>query len=82
MHNKGNTTTKWLGNIKNILDECGLPCVWNLKDSMNAEWLVLKVKQTLKDHFIQEWQTNMVNSGKAINYRIYKTEFKLENCLV
>ena len=71
MHDKGITTTKWLGNIINILDECGLSYVWNLRDSIDVDRLVLKVKQTLKDHFIQKWHRNMDNSGKAISYRIY-----------
>ena len=82
MHDNGIHKTKWLDNIKNILDDCGLSYVWLESNSVNGEWLVLKVKQTLKDHFIQEWHRSLDTSSKASNYRLYKTEFRFEDYLV
>ena len=42
----------------------------------------IKSKTNFERPFNQEWQRKMDNSGKAINYRIYKTELKYENYLV
>ncbi len=73
--------TKWMMYIKGILDECGLSYVWN-QNKINAKWLILQVKQTLKDIFVQQWLGQLDNSNKTLNYRMYKTEFRFEKYLI
>ena len=36
------------------------------------------VKQRLLDQFVQNWQTSLSDSSKALNYRIFKTKFEFE----
>jgi hypothetical protein len=37
------------------------------------------VKLRLRDQFLQEWNSNLENSPKALNYRLYKQIFEFEN---
>jgi hypothetical protein len=36
------------------------------------------VKQRLLDQFVQNWQTSLSDSSKALNYKIFKTKFEFE----
>jgi hypothetical protein len=36
------------------------------------------VKQRLLDQFVQNWQTSLSDSSRALNYRIFKTKFEFE----
>ena len=36
------------------------------------------MKQRLIDQFVQNWQTSLSDSSKALNYRIFKTKFEFE----
>ena len=71
---------KWLDCVKGILNECGLSNIWEeaYSSNINVIWLKTKIKQTLQDQFTQKWHSEMQNSNKAINYRLYKTDFKFE----
>lgn len=71
--------SKWLVNIKAILDKCGLSYVW-LKQGMdlNVTWLKITLSNTLKDQYKQEWNETLLNSNKCLNYRIFKDVFKFE----
>jgi hypothetical protein len=39
------------------------------------------IKQRLEDHFLQNWNSLVKNSPKAVNYKTFKTEFKYEEYL-
>ena len=64
-----------LKHVKFILHESGLSFVWDAQYFVNDTWLYTIVKQNLVDQFKQKWHTNVQESPKAINYRMYK-----ENC--
>ena len=70
-------TLPWLKCVKSILDECGLSYVFNSTD-INPIWLKLVVKKTLRDQFIQQWQTTIFESHKCSNYRMFKCIFTQE----
>ena len=72
---------KWLKHFKNILDDCGMSNIWLNQNFPNDKWLKLKVKQTLIDHFIQNWRSKIRNSPKALNYRLYKHNLEFESYL-
>jgi hypothetical protein len=60
-------------NKKDILDNCGLSNVWTFQNiNFNTEWVIAYVKLRLRDHFLQEWNSNLENFPKALNYRLYK----------
>ena len=69
---------EWTGNIKNILDSCGLSNIWLYKTFQNDNWLKSKVKQTLLDKFTEERISKLQNSRKALNYRLYKDTLEYE----
>jgi hypothetical protein len=54
--------SKWLLEIKNTLYECGLNVMWEL---LNLIILVKNVKKCLSDKFIQNWNSNVMNSAKC-----------------
>ena len=44
----------------------------------NVDYLKCVIKQLLEDQFLQNWNSLVQNSPKAINYKTFKTEFKYE----
>ena len=56
----------WIEQIKGVFNSCGLSNIWAAQSYPNAKWLTASVKQKLKDQFIQEWQTEIDKSSKAI----------------
>ena len=67
----------WLKSVKSILDECGLSYVWNNQYFVSATWLYNNVKQILIDQFKQIWHSNLQNSSKALNYRMFKEKLEI-----
>ena len=51
-------------------------------DVMHVEWLKQTVLLTLTDQFKQKWNSDMFDSSKGINYRIFKKELTLEKYLM
>ena len=66
--------------IKNLLIEVGLHELWLSQDTngWNSIWFKSHVKRTLKDNFIQAWYSKIDNDSLYTSYRLYKTEFILE----
>lgn len=82
-HCKEDNVSDWLSYIKKILDEVGMSHIWITQGQYTStEWLKCKVKQTLMDQFQQAWRSNIFDSSKCCNYRIFKSKFGLENYLV
>ena len=69
----------WLSFVKQTLDECGLSYLWNDQSVVNIPWLNANLKQILTDQFKQLWLSDIQNSSKTPNCRIFKNELKLEN---
>jgi cobalamin-dependent methionine synthase I len=64
--------------LENILNETSFSNIRQTQTSKSIEWLKQSIKQTLSDQFLQDWNSSVHNSPKAFNYRIFKTDFKLE----
>jgi hypothetical protein len=45
----------------------------------NVDYLKCVIKQRLEGQFLQNWNSLVQNSPKAINYKTFKTEFKYED---
>ena len=73
-----NVNSPWIKYVHNILDKCGLSYLWYYHDVMHVEWLKQTVLLTLIDQFKQKWNSDMFDSSKGINYRIFKKELTLE----
>lgn len=73
----------WFSNVKSILDACGLSYIWQSQYFPGSKYALLNLVETsLKDQYRQNWNSDIVSSSKCINYRIYKSEFRLENCYI
>ena len=69
--------TKWLTNIKRILDNSGLPYLWN-SEGMNTKRIKSLITQRMKDSQIQEWNANLRDNRLCINYRMFKRTYEPE----
>ena len=76
---KHNTAVPWINNIKQIFDNCGFSYIWNTHYFTNSSWLNISTKQNLIDQFRQKWHATLQTSPKALNYRLYKEIFEIEN---
>jgi hypothetical protein len=82
-YSNNTNVSKWLLFTKNILDNVGLGNVWlDQGQSVSKEWLKLKLKQVLLDQYIQKWESDVHESSKCLNYRIFKTSFGHESYLI
>ena len=52
--------------------------IWLDQNSYSTVWLSSSDEQKLKDQFFQEWSETMNSTSKALCYRIFKTELKIE----
>ena len=71
----------WINLIKSVFDNCGLSYVWDTQNFVSNTWLYNTVKQKLTDQFNQSWNSQVQNSPKALNYRIFKEKFEFEHYL-
>ncbi len=57
----------------------GLNFVWQTQCvGINKVWLKNNVNQFISDHFMQNWSSEISNSSKHLNYRIFKTNLCFE----
>ena len=78
MNENHNMQFSWILFVKQIFNECGLPNIWETELFDNVDYLKCVIKQRLEDQFLQNWNSLVQNSPKAINYKTFKTEFKYE----
>ncbi len=76
-------SSPWLTNIRNILNEAGLSYMWQSQICTDSiQNLKYQLKTRLQDQFLQTWSSEISNSSKCINYRMFKHELKLEEYLL
>lgn len=72
----------WIEKIKSIFDSLGFSNIWDTQGQfLSNQWIIKAVERKLEDQFIQKWDQDIFNSPKTVSYRIFKTEFCLENYL-
>ena len=76
-----NMQFSWILFVKQIFNECGFSNIWETELFNNVDYLKCVIKQRLEDQFLQNWNSLLQNSPKAINYKTFKTEFKYEEYL-
>ena len=78
MHNRDIFHSKWLMYIKNILSDSGL--VFNWLNQADVPINISKsVKLKLTEIHSLSWKTEVFDSPKCLNYRIFKQDFGFEN---
>lgn len=82
LHKNNIYSSKWILCVENILQTVGLNYIWLDNYVQNVEWLCKEVKYRLQCQFVQKWNSDVFNSSKCINYRIFKTNFVLEKYLI
>ena len=55
--------------------------MWDDQRNAKSDYNSKNVKKCLSDKFIQNWNNNVMNSAKCLNYRIYKSNFCFEQYL-
>ena len=78
LHKNNIYSCKWILFIETILQDVGLNYIWLSNVVTNINWLCREVQNRLQMQYIQEWNSVVHNSPKCINYRTFKTEFKME----
>ena len=71
----------WLENIYSVLNETGFSYLWFNQDQISSNSIdsIQSLIQTrLHDQLLQVWSSDIFNSSKCINYRIFKTQLTFE----
>ena len=83
MSDHGIFQSQWLNSVRSILQKCDLYYYWYNQSLMHKmDFLKDKVKQKLKEIYINQWNKDVDALSKCLNYRVYKQEHKLENYFV
>ena len=73
----GNNTFSSINFVKSILDDCGFSNIWHTQSFISRE----STKLRLTGQFKQNWHSTLEISPKALNYRLFKSDFKIEDYL-
>ena len=72
----------WLNCVKTILEDCGFPGIWESQViPCSKECFKQQIKQRLLDQFRQKWAAEIQQSSKCLNYRIFKSNLKIDSYL-
>ena len=71
----------WVSNIKRILQNYGFGYVWDLQYVMNERLFLSEFTQRIKDHYLQEWYSQLEASHKLYSFKFYKLTFVHERYL-
>ena len=72
--------SKWANKIKDILERCGRPDVWQ-SQQCNFN-ITTMIKRNLIEQYKQEWHSNIDNSSKGRNYNLFKDDLNFEEYLL
>ena len=77
-----NFESKWITQIKNILNQCGMQEYWLNQTDFVDKTTHLKIKQILLDQNLQNWNSTLQNSHKGRYYSNIKENISLEQYLL
>ena len=64
-----NRVKNWASQVKSILESLGFPNAWLLQGVGNKTVFLSLLRQRLRDTFIQNWQSRLQNSSRAMFYK-------------
>ena len=82
LYNNNDYKSPWLKYVENTLNVNGLSIFWLTQAVDNINSFMYIVKTRLADQFKQEWYSDNNTLKKCCSYRIFKTDFALEPCLL
>ena len=75
--------SKWTSAIESILQNVGLNFIWlNNNDILDINLICREVRLRLECEFVQKWKSDVFNSPKCFNYRIFETDFAFEKYII
>ena len=74
---KNGYKSKWLANIKSLLDVNGFNNIFDAGD-INKVWILKSLDRRVKDIYLQQWRSEMRTNSLCSNYRMFKTTFEME----
>ena len=78
MHVANIYSSPWICAIENILNSCGFSYIWLQQCKQSDTWVDYILQQNIKDQFIRRWTSDINNSPKCLNYKLYKQTFGFE----
>jgi hypothetical protein len=80
---KDDYKSPFLRYVESTLNELGLSGIWltQFKLNVSIEWFKGKLKQSLRDQYIQQWLSDIDTRDIFYNYRLYKPVFQYEKYL-
>ena len=77
MHRNGLYKSKYIDNIKSLIEKNGFSGIWLSQNVINSKWFSRCFKQKLMDQYIQSWSNLVDSSSSGTNYRIFKDSFEI-----
>ena len=71
--------SKWLINVKDLVNRNGYGNIWTSNEEINVKWLAKSFKQKQKDQYIQTWSSLVDQSLSGTNYCIFKDKFRMND---
>lgn len=81
LHADGICEFKWVSFVKSIFDNSGLGYMF-FNQYIDYSTFKPVIKQILQDQFLQKWSSNIDNSSRGEYYKLFKSQFGLENYLL
>ena len=73
---------QWMKSVHSLLDNLGLSFIWLGDWTWSLQKFKSTVKQRLKDQYIQSWFQSVQEKDICITYRIFKTNFAMEDYIL
>ena len=77
MHRNGIYKSKYIDNIKSLIEKNGFSCIWLSQNVINSKWFSRCFKQKHMDQYIQSWSNLVDSSSSLTSYHIFKDSFEI-----
>ena len=82
MNNQMNYTSDWITVLKSNLSNFGMHHIWEFEgNGFTNEYVKQSTKLRMKDIYLQKWNNDVNGHELCDNYKMFKTEFRLEKYL-
>ena len=75
-------SSPWILKIKQVLNSLGMSNLWYEYEKIDKNWFKMNIKLKLSDILRQKWWETIQERPVCINYRIFKTDLKLESYIL
>jgi len=84
LHERQEIDFKWGAKVKSLLDGYGFGGLWAPENNpgVSLEWFRSAISLRIQDVFKQNWWADVWESSSCLNYRMFKTDHRMESNLV